>query len=710
MSEHNVTFELFYDGAWAQAPMFTRDPVNYTRGNKSITNDTDPASGALTLDNTSLNYAPRSVVSGLRGKIGQNTPGRLSADGSVRITGEVSTWNPQRPIKGSGWTEITLSGVLQRLGRGTDPLRSPLTRAQIAAGATAWWPLEEGRNATAGLNQAPGNLASSMTPTIVGSPVTFGTLDTALVPDGLANLPELNGGVLTATVTATSTVSWRVEWVQAFVPGATGVVDSIAWRTAGGLTNWFMESDFSSNNTFLYGLSTYVSGTLFFANVDIGHLVIADGRVHHFALEVTQVNSTNMAYQMYVDGVQTDSGTNTTGGTIGRPQVGPPTDVTINPNGSSMILTAGGVAVYSPKPTTPVPYTAVNGYTGELAADRFTRLMGEEGITAAVVGTAAETVAMGPQTTDPILDQLDEIARTDDASIFETRSVLGLTMRTGGSKQNQTPALTVNYLGQIQPPLRPVVGDAGLRNDVTARNPDGSTGRVTQLTGPRNVQAPGTDPQGVGRYSTSIDVNTATNAALVDEAGWRVNLGTFDGTWYASVTVDLDAAPGLKAAVNAVDIGDVVAIANLPVDEALDTVPGVVIAISESLPPKRRLVTFWLVPAEPYMVGILANTTGDTDPVVGRAESDGTTITSLVAAGAASFQVTTPSGPLWTTVADDFPLDIVAGGQRIRIGSISGASSPQTFTVATGTNPYPVAYPVLAGAVVEVFQPLIATM
>lgn len=719
MAEHNVTLELFYDGVWNPAPLRGGDPVRYSRGVKQITNDTDPASGSASIDNHSGNYAPRSPLSGLRGKIGQNTPARLSADGSVRLSGEVAEWRPKRGARASAhpgvvgynaWTEIQLAGVLQRLGRGADPLRPALTRAALASSPVDWWALDEGRLATSGANAVQGG--APMTSVNTSAEPTWGGLDAALVPAGMEALPLLNGASLGAAVRATSTTSWRFEAVygiEGVFGGGLDVIRGATWRTSGGINTWWIEH--GETATIIWAYSDYAPGLLF-GSVVIGGAgpQFHDGQMHHIALNVVQTTATDFQYLTYLDGVLKDFGTNSTGTTVGRPQIGPPGYVTINPDRDARMLSAGGVGFWSPAPGTPVAYAAVGGYAGELAADRFTRLCAEESLTATVTGTAAETMAMGPQTTAPLLDQFDEIARTDDGQIFETRAALGLTMKTGRARQNQTTALTINYLGHIAPPLVPVFGDTGLRNDVTARNPDGSSGRYVQLTGPRNVQAPGADPRGVGRYTTSVDVNVSDSARLVDAAGWRVNLGTFDGTWYLAVTVDLDAAPGLVAAVNAVEIGDTIAIANVPVEEALDTVPGVVIGISEDLPPRRRLVTFYVIPGQPYAVGVLANTVGDTAALVGHAESDGATVTSAVAAGAATFQITIPSGPLWTTTADDFPMDVLAGGQRVTLSGVAGGASPQTATVATTSGSYPVAYPILAGATLEVAQPIIATL
>lgn len=667
MAEHNVTFELFYAGAWHPAPVYTRARLKYRRGATTPGNDTDPAEAQLHLDNHSGAYAPRSIVSPLYGLIGQNTRARLTVDGDIRMSGEVSSWKPQRAIKNDAWTPVDLSGVLRRVGRGTDPLQSPLTRAAGASdGLVAYWALEDGKSATSGANLVSGG--APILPRAAVSPIRFADVDDAIVPDGMAALPALNGGAMQARVTATSTTSWRIEWsigltANSAPPGPTPSVRHLTWTTpGGGITFWWCDEDNDSVN--IWG--TAPSDENAFSATVVSHTDprMDDGTVHRIALQVNQVNGTDMDYAVYFDGVLQTSGTNTTAPT---PQVGPPVDIVLNPDERTEIFTIGGVGVWSPRPVAPIDHDAVSGYAGETAADRFTRFCAEEGITATVAG---ESAAMGPQGLVTSLQLLDEIARTDDGSIFETKASLGLTMRTGVSRMNQAPDLTINYLGHIQPPLVPVFGDLGLRNDVTAKNPDGSFGRVVQETGPRNVQAPEDDPHGVTRYKTSVDVNTAADSQLVDVAGWTVNLGTFDGTWYAEVTVDLDAAPGLKAAVNALDIGDVLAIANLPADEALDTVEGVIIGIEEDLPPKRRLVTFYLVPADPYRVGLLAQTSGDTDPFVGHLDTDGTTTTTTIAAGATSFTVETPSGPLWTMDGDDFPFDVIVGSQRVSIVSI----------------------------------------
>lgn len=70
-----------------------------------------------------------------------------------------------------------------------------------------------------------------------------------------------------------------------------------------------------------------------------------------------------------------------------------------------------------------------------------------------------------------------------------------------------------------------------------------------------------------------------------------------------------------------------------------------------------------------------------------------------VPAGSTSLVVATPSGPLWTTTADDYPLELKVGGLPVTATACSGASSPQTFTVQ------PTSSPRRAGDAVEVYHP-----
>ena len=69
-----VAVDLFYDGAWREqvSAVYERDPITITRG--------EPSTCTLTFANDDGRYSPKSIISPLYGKIGQNTPLRVRLD------------------------------------------------------------------------------------------------------------------------------------------------------------------------------------------------------------------------------------------------------------------------------------------------------------------------------------------------------------------------------------------------------------------------------------------------------------------------------------------------------------------------------------------------------------------------------------------------------------------------------------------------------
>jgi hypothetical protein len=672
VGDHTVTIELYYGGAWHPAPVYTRDGLTIMRGAATPGAQLPPGSAEPTIDNRTGNYSPRNVAGALYGLLAQNMPARVTVDGDVRITGEVAQFKPERALGGDAWTKIQVAGVLQRIGRGTDALANPAQRRILSLAAAAYYPLSDGTNAASAVDVAGGAALAVRGAPQLASVAGPGAGDTSH-PQFLDSSGYIGG--LTGTAPASSTGEWTVEfWFRAVASASSATAVLASWHTTGTYGAMFWVAHIAkvagTHHVYLAAQHDLSTATGFSKN---GGSTI-DGAWHQVRVTAKQNTGSEVHVEFIVDDVLADSTTASTW------TVGDLESVTLGdydgeagvlyPTADVDSLSLAHLALW-PSDDPASTYEAGGGYVGETADDRFLRLCTEEGIDASIVGTADDTVTMGPQTQATLLELLAEIERTDDASVYEDRDTAGLVMRTGASKLNQAPDLTLYYDGgQVAPPLEVVVGDEGIRNDVTAASPGGASRRVQQLTGPRNVQAPSADPQGVGRYATRIDVNPETDDALADAAGWRVSHGTYDGTWYAAITVDLDAAPYLATLAAAVDIGDCVSLANLPVDEALDAVEHIVIGIWEDAPPKRRTITYYCVPAAPYQVGLLAETSGDTDPFVGHLDSDGSTTNGSTAAGAAAFAVETPAGPLWTTDSDDFPLDVIVGGQRVSVASI----------------------------------------
>ncbi|MFC8442660.1 hypothetical protein ACFUJT_31435 [Streptomyces griseoincarnatus] len=78
----DLRLELLVDGAWATVPTYARDRVEVETGRRQLAAVTDPGSLGITINNRAGRYSPRNPLSDLYGKIGRNTPCRLSVPGS----------------------------------------------------------------------------------------------------------------------------------------------------------------------------------------------------------------------------------------------------------------------------------------------------------------------------------------------------------------------------------------------------------------------------------------------------------------------------------------------------------------------------------------------------------------------------------------------------------------------------------------------------
>ncbi|WP_344014192.1 hypothetical protein, partial [Nocardiopsis exhalans] len=75
----------------------------------------------------------------------------------VRFTGEVTSWPVRWDLSDSDvWVPLSAAGILRRLGQGAKPLRSPLRRTIPTHFPVAYWPLEDGADATRAVSPVEG--------------------------------------------------------------------------------------------------------------------------------------------------------------------------------------------------------------------------------------------------------------------------------------------------------------------------------------------------------------------------------------------------------------------------------------------------------------------------------------------------------------------------------------------------------------------------
>jgi hypothetical protein len=161
----SIRTEIWYDAAWNDISADARAamPVRITGG---VANEGGAASsGSMTMQiNNGRSkveptvvgrYSTRNPLSDLYGKIGRNTPIRVSARlgavgaWSVRAVTEVAAWPKTwgKAGEADSWVTLQTAGILQRIGQG-DPLQSPMRRAQRFDAPSAVWPMEDGERAT----------------------------------------------------------------------------------------------------------------------------------------------------------------------------------------------------------------------------------------------------------------------------------------------------------------------------------------------------------------------------------------------------------------------------------------------------------------------------------------------------------------------------------------------------------------------------------
>lgn len=321
---------------------------------------------------------------------------------------------------------------------------------------------------------------------------------------------------------------------------------------------------------------------------------------------------------------------------------------------------------------------AYDAYIGESPTDRVNRICSEANIPVNVYGTSA--TAMGYQQIGTILDALRDCEVAEQGFLFDGISE-GFTFISRGTRENPEPALTIDAR-EIAEGLTPTADDQRLLNKVIARRPGGGTSFYEDVDGPLGSAA-------IGLYDANLDVNCQSDASLLDYASWLVHLGTEEGYRYPELELNFRSTPDLaEDALNvipssAVRITKVAEnLPGIPDEELLLIVEGYDITIPS---PLEWTVSYNLSSAVPWSVAELAENRSDTGDNLFRLDTGGASLASSAAEGATSLSVATSSGPLWTTNADDFPLEVEILGIPVTVTSISGASSPQTFTVTGST-------------------------
>ena len=719
--------------AWTDVTADVRqDPgISTSLGRNDESSTSNPAQFSLVLTNSSGDYSK-----GGRSRhwpyIRRNTPVRLRIDpndgggGRVVFLGGADGWTPGWDATTGQIPVVTLSasGTLRRLAQGDAPLQSAYRRAMVSASdVMAYWPMEEGD-------------ASRLAPAVRGGSdmvVTVGTPDWASDSGffSSASLPKLRDGQLVADVNpytdtgtsqvqfllhlpddATTTVPNEAIFCSIFTTGSIARID-LAYQTFPALDILFYGTD----GTKIYSINP---------GFNIG------GELGRLSFGLTQSGSDVywlMGFTTATPGTTVSTTTNSGVGffgTVNGGQIltgktfGIVSQVQFNPGRNMGDTGIGHLAVRNTGTnigtldqiraglrTERIPLLA---YIGEYAtspvagAGRLERLCEENSVPLTRYGSnpgdpypaLSDADTVGPQLVAPLLTLLHEVEAADQGQIWDGRTN-GLAYTTRRRREDGNVRLTIDASAdELADSFAPVDDDQRTRNRVEVKRTHGISTTYQDSDGPLGTAV-------IGIYDDSQTVNLGRDADVLQNAQWRVGLGTVEGLRYPSVTVDLRTAPSLAG--NALDIVPGERIDVVGLDTTLEqftaaSVSLIVEGIAHEITAASWRVTFQCSPFEPWAVGRVAAETGDTSDMLMRPDTDGAEVAFDAAAGDTSLSVATDFGAfLWTTYADDYPLTLSVGGLPVVATACSGATSPQTFTVA------PLQVARTAGMAVSLWEP-----
>lgn len=339
--------------------------------------------------------------------------------------------------------------------------------------------------------------------------------------------------------------------------------------------------------------------------------------------------------------------------------------------------------------------SSTNAYAAERCEDRFARLCVEEGVPYWIVGRAHDSSGdpnvgeqMGPQTQQTFMTLLAECVALDRGLMFAPRDKFGITFRLHNSLINRE-CVELDYgANQLSPGFVPRDDLFFARNDVTVSNATGGSARYTKTTGALNTNEPDVDPDGIGTYDPGpVTRNAYSDDRLPALAQEEVFHGTWDEIRYPSIPIErarsvFTGNTLLDADVLDLDVGDALRVVNLPAQTSPDDAETLVIGYAESLQNRGHPIAWNTEPYGPYRS---LNDLTASALAHARLAATSSTLAASINSSVTSFTVATTSGPLWRTGSSSptFPIAIMVGGEEMSVGSISGTSSPQTFSSVT---------------------------
>lgn len=605
----------------------------------------------------------------------------------VRFAGFVD----ELPVGWNGSTadstvEISASGFFRRLNQGDAPVRSAMYRTRTSADhhqPIDYWPMEDASGSTQFVNAITGGRAMTLTNQAPATSSIF---------VGSSPLPAFANLGNQATVRAFSATQYAVRFLLAApaIPAASCSV--MRWR-AGPLT-WEVIVGSSPGNMVLQAWDSTSTERLGSGIISFGTFYL--NKPCQVLVNVSQ-NGADIDWSLQLSYYTQDlaSGTNTVSGTLAGETIVMPSEFRTQAVGGPLTnWVMGHLAVYDDIAASPAS-SATTGWNGNTATDHIRGICNDARIPQSVPAdtAGASITTLGPQSTTSVPGLLQEGASADGGILFEDGFAVGYVARY--RLYNQPVALTLSVAGLKVSQLHPVDDDQAVRNDITVARTNGSSARAVDNT---HVAL-------YGRYDTSETFNLHDDSQPEPQAYWRLSLGVVDDMRYPNVELDFVRDPDLRDAWQLADVGSRIQVTNPPDELAPDRIDLMLQGWSETIDAGGNIWTASLnctsyLPWLGFTLDAAAN--------LGRLASGFSTLTSGITTTATAVSVTTPasSSAPWVTGAVSFPL--WCDGEVMTVTNISGATSPQTFTVTRSVNGVVKAHS--AGASIDLYQPGVMTL
>ena len=668
------------DGPWTDVTVDLRaSGVSITPGRGDEASKTQPAQCGFILDNDAGMYSrgPQSRNTGLR----KNMPVRvrilLNGVTDLEFQGETIGLTPAWDETGQIATAVvTAAGTLRRVEAGDEALGSAMRRYVLAqSGLVGYWPMEEGSTATtfaSAVTSGPAITSSTGLP----KPSSYSGFVAA------AGAPTLGAEMYTASCAGTGSVNPAGQiWMLVNIPPSTLTdqtrIVSINVESAG-ITriDLLYGTAFSGSLTMnIYNGSTLVSTAL------VSILGGANGQDVLLGIDWSYSIS-GLGVTLHAAGLELNPGITgsflTSGGSSPITAVD---SILIAPDSNCSGMSIGHLYMTNTAVGVGVGFTvpqAAIAFVGETATDRVTRLCAEQGVPVAVTGSSVQT--MGPQTVQTFSALLRECETVDLGVLYDGFGP-GLSYIARDSRENQQPSLILDAAAGDVVACDPLDDDFGIVNRFEASRTGGSNAVFEDTTSTLSTAA-------IGDHPGSETINCQSDAYLAHYASFRVNLGEVDDYRYPSLLLAVHSAPRILSGWLATAVSsriDVKHLSSVRTSQNPRDLSFMVEGWSQTVTRETWTIAVNCTSYDPWRIAVWANTTGDTGEFIARGDPDGSTVSGAAGVGTASLTVATPSGPLWTTASDDFPMYLDVNGLQVTCSSISGASSPQTFNVSPTT-------------------------